>query len=238
MNVNRTLDCLAELHSLTKLPRIGWILAGVKDAETVSDHCFETAVIAYILSRHIGERVDLGKVLAMALFHEVGEVRLSDLPRRSSPYVRAFKRNAELEICRDVLDGVAEDVIPLLEEMHEQQTLEARLVEAAEELQIILTALHYAKENQGDTTEYRRDARRYDSLGIDPAKQLANVIERKLGEYLGIGRTGNWAISGAPAPHSRIAAMVLDLGSDEQHHHTESGDDVLMIYKARTRTGV
>lgn len=176
---------MAELHTLTKLPRIGWIMAGVPEPESVSDHCFETAIIAYMLAQQLDEPVDMGKVLAMALFHEVGEVRLTDLPRRSSPYVKEFKRQAETRASKDILHGVAENVLPLLEEMHELQTLEARLVEAAEELQIITAAMYYAKENRGDISEYRRDAAKYDALGIKPARAVAEVVERRLGEYLG-----------------------------------------------------
>lgn len=175
---------MAELHTLTRLPRIGWILAGVPDPESVADHCFETAIIAYILAQQMDEPVDLGKVLSMALFHEVGEVRLTDLPRRSSPYVKKFKRVAEEEAAADILDGVAESVLPLLAEMHALDTLEARIVEAAEELQIIAAAMYYAKENRGDMSEYRRDVAKYDSLGIEPAKLVAEVVKRRLGEYL------------------------------------------------------
>lgn len=185
MDADRVLECLAELRSLTKLPRIGWVLAGVPEPESVADHCFETAIIAYVLAQQLDEPVDMGKVLAMALFHEVGEVRLTDLPRRSAPYVREFKRDAETHAAEDVLHGVAESVLPLLEEMHAQQTLEARLVEAAEELQIIAAAMFYAKENRGDMSEYRRDAAKYDALGIAPAEAVAEVVRRRLGEYLG-----------------------------------------------------
>jgi hypothetical protein len=57
MDTEKVLDTIAELHSLTRLPRIGWILAGVQPPERVSDHGFETALIAYILSRYMGEPV-------------------------------------------------------------------------------------------------------------------------------------------------------------------------------------
>lgn len=184
MDAERTLECMAEMHALTKLPRIGWVLAGVPDPESVSDHCFETAIIAFILAHYLEEPVDLGKVLTMALFHEVGEVRLTDLPRRSGPYVKEFKREAERKAAKDVLGALTPSVLPLLDEMHELKTLEARLVEAAEELQIITAAMYYAKENRGDISEYRRDVSRYDPLGILPAKLVAEVVQRRLGEYL------------------------------------------------------
>lgn len=183
-DAERITECLTELHALTKLPRIGWVLAGVQDPERVATHCYETAIIAYMLSRHLRDPVDLGKVLTMALFHEVGEVRLSDLPRRAAPYLRETKDQAETEIAKDVLDGVADDIHLILEEFHERKSLEARLTEAAEELQIIFASMLYAKERNGDMSEYRRDAAKYDSYGIEIAEKVAAVVRDKLETYL------------------------------------------------------
>jgi 5'-deoxynucleotidase YfbR-like HD superfamily hydrolase len=99
--------------------------------------------------------------------------------------VKQFKHAAEAAAAADVLDGVAENVLSLLDEMHDLSTIEARLVEAAEELQIIAAAMYYAKENRGDMSEYRRDVARYDSLGIEPAEHVAEIIKKRLEEYLG-----------------------------------------------------
>jgi putative hydrolase of HD superfamily len=159
-------------------------MAGVKDPESVSDHCFEAAMIALILARHVDEKVDIGRVLTMLLFHEVGEVRLNDLPRRAGPYLKE-KERAEEAITRDVLAGVADDLIEIIREFHEQTTPESRLAEAAEELQIIFSALMYAKEGIGDMSEYRNDVKKYRSLGVDMAARIADVIGGRLGEYLG-----------------------------------------------------
>jgi putative hydrolase of HD superfamily len=184
-DAERITECIAELHALTKLPRIGWVLAGVHDPERVATHCYETAVIACILTRHVSAPVDIGKVLTMALFHEIGEVRLTDLPRRAAPYMRDAKDQAESEIAQDVLRDVADDICAIVDEFHDRKTLEARLTEAAEELQIIFAAMMYAKERNGDMSEYRRDAAKYDSYGLDIAEQVAAVIRDKLKTYLG-----------------------------------------------------
>jgi putative hydrolase of HD superfamily len=184
-DAERITECIAELHALTKLPRIGWVLAGVHDPERVATHCYETAVIACILSRYLSEPVDIGKVLTMALFHEVGEVRLTDLPRRAAPYVRQAKDEAESEVAEDVLGDVADDIRAIVAEFHDRKTIEARLTEAAEELQIIFAAMMYAKERNGDMSEYRRDAAKYDSYGLQIAEQVAAVVRDRLETYLG-----------------------------------------------------
>jgi putative hydrolase of HD superfamily len=185
MQPQDTLRCLMELHALSKIPRTGWLLAGVTNAETVSEHSFETAVFAYVLSTQANVKVDLGKVFLMALFHEVGEARITDLPRRSKDYIGKAKRNGERQAAGDVLADLSDTILPLLEELHAKQSLEARLVEAAEELQIIFKAMVYAKENRGDMSEYTIDAKKYDSLGIDAAQVLAKLIGEKLEHYLG-----------------------------------------------------
>jgi putative hydrolase of HD superfamily len=160
-------------------------MAGVKDPESVGDHCLEAAMIAYILVRHVEEPVDLGKVLSMLLFHEVGEVRLTDMPRRAAPYIKTAKGAAERMITKDVMAGVAEEISELLHEFEERKSIEARIAEAAEELQIIFAALMYAKEGVGDMSEYRQDVKNYKNYGIDLAEKIAEVIGTKLGEYLG-----------------------------------------------------
>jgi putative hydrolase of HD superfamily len=142
-------------------------------------------MFAYVLSKDIAEPIDLRKVLLMALFHEVGEVRLMDLPRRAGKYIKSAKKGAEHEIMLDVLDGLGDEIPKLIEEMEQKRTIEARLCEAAEELQIIFKALVYAKENRGDTSEYRKDVEKYDALGIEPAQAVAKLIAEKLHDYLG-----------------------------------------------------
>src|ERR1017187_4953683 len=116
----------------------------------------------------------------MLLFHEVGEVRLTDMPRRAAPYIKSGKNAAEVGIARDVLAGVAEKNCDILAEFHARETPEARLAEAAEELQIIFASLMYAKEGVGDMSEYRQDVAAYKDYGVGMAGEIARVIERRL----------------------------------------------------------
>lgn len=184
-NAMEILEIMCEMSSLSKMPRIGWILAGVNDPESISDHCYETALFAYFLAKKVGQPVNLEKIFMMALFHEVGETRLSDLPRRAKPYVKRFKKQGEKEILLDVLGSFSDEVCSVLDEFEEKTSLEARITEAAEELQIIFKSLIYAKENNGDMSEYRLDVARYDALGIDIAEEISKIIESKFGEYIG-----------------------------------------------------
>ena len=63
MNQERLLEVFTGLSYLTRIRRTGWILAGVTDPETIADHCYETAIFAYFLSKQIDTKVDMGKIL-------------------------------------------------------------------------------------------------------------------------------------------------------------------------------
>ncbi|WP_174188452.1 HD domain-containing protein [Nocardia barduliensis] len=182
---DRLLEFMTEAHNLTRLQRAGWVMAGVSNPESVADHCFEAAMWAVLLAQHAPESVDIGKVLTMLLFHEIGEARLTDLPRRAAPYVKGAKGKAERDIANDLFDGVSDIIVSILEEFHARQTPEARIAEAAEELQIIFAALMYAKEGNGDITEYRDDVKNYPDYGVEMATKIAEVIGTRLDGYLG-----------------------------------------------------
>jgi len=185
LSPEKILECFFEIEALTRLKRAGWVLAGVPEPESVSDHCFQTAVFAFLLAQYSQQKFDIGKVLTMALFHEIGEARITDLPRRSKDYIGKARKIAEFEAAKDILHVFAPSVLPALEEMHELNTPEARIVEAAEELQIIFKALVYAKEGRGDMTEYRIDVKKYDPLGSEIASRIRDKIEELLYKYLG-----------------------------------------------------
>ncbi|MGL4648612.1 MAG: HD domain-containing protein, partial [Caldilineaceae bacterium] len=65
-------------NDLKRLPRTGWLLAGVRPAESVADHSYATALLALALADSINrdpqaqglsEVLDVGRVLQIALLH-------------------------------------------------------------------------------------------------------------------------------------------------------------------------
>lgn len=179
--VKQLFSFFAELDSLTRLPRLGWIFVGIDNPEHVSDHCYQTALIAYFFARSMHEPVDVSKVLLMTLFHETAEARFTDLPRRASRYLgKENKHKAEERVLNDFLAPVGPELVDLLREFHECQTLEARVAEAAEEFQIVLKAYCYARLNRGQLTEYLGDIEKYDPLGVPLAAALRDVLRERM----------------------------------------------------------
>jgi transcriptional regulator with XRE-family HTH domain len=69
---------LIEAGHLKRTPRAGWPIAGVRDPESVAEHSYRTAVIAYVLAVMEGANAD--RAAALAVFHDVPETRSTDIP--------------------------------------------------------------------------------------------------------------------------------------------------------------
>jgi len=65
-------DFMIEIGKFKRLKRKGWLLRGVKNAETVGQHTFRTAIIAWLLGRERG--FDMGKVIKTAFVHDLCEL--------------------------------------------------------------------------------------------------------------------------------------------------------------------
>ena len=79
------LDFFAEAGLLKRVKRSGWWVAGIKDPETVAEHCFRCAIIGYYIAQIVG--VDPYKVVTMTLFNDIHEARINDLHKMGHHYI-------------------------------------------------------------------------------------------------------------------------------------------------------
>jgi putative hydrolase of HD superfamily len=70
------LNFLIEVHKLKETPRTGWVLMKVKNPETIAEHIFQTAFLAWLLVREKG--LNVGKIIKIALSHDLCEVYAGD----------------------------------------------------------------------------------------------------------------------------------------------------------------
>jgi putative hydrolase of HD superfamily len=97
------LDFFAEAGLLKRVKRSGWWVAGIKDPESVADHCFRCAVIGFYMA--IEEGADPYRVLAMTLFNDIHEARINDLHKMGHFYID-FKK-AENKVFHDQVASLA-----------------------------------------------------------------------------------------------------------------------------------
>jgi len=149
------LETLIELQRLKRLDRTGWTLRGLPNGtESVASHSFGVCVTAMMLADAIrarGVEIDCERVLRMALIHDWAETRVGDMPKTATEYFGALTRkNAETQAFADIvkeLDAGESDYQSLYKDYENRTSLEARLVKAADVIDLLVQA--YALERAG-----------------------------------------------------------------------------------------
>jgi len=168
-------NCIAkflyEVGQLKRVKRSGWWIAGVKDPESVAEHTFRAAVIAYVLARLEG--VDTGKAVLMALFHDLPEARTNDAHRIVRRYAdwRGVDQKAMTEQSKRLPDAVANEVISFFKEFEKEVSPEAKLARDADLLECLIQAREYQALGYQDVADWILNAQT--ALMTESAKAIA-----------------------------------------------------------------
>jgi putative hydrolase of HD superfamily len=162
---------LYEMGQLKRVKRSGWWIAGVKDPESVAEHAFRTAAIAYLLARLEG--ADTEKAVLMALFHDLPETRTNDAHRIVRRYAdwRNVDKKAIGEQSKRLPDEVANQVVSLFEEFEKEVSSEAKVVRDADLLECIVQAREYQALGYHDVADWIFNAQA--ALKTESAKKIA-----------------------------------------------------------------
>ena len=173
MNQNSSLlQSLLELQHLDRVPRMGFVLRGVADPESVAEHLWHVAMLVWTLGRGV-EGLHLGRALAMALVHDVGEVRLGDLPMTTSKYFEpGAKAAAETKAVVELMQPFGDQPQQLLAELQARETPEARLVKDCDKLQLMLKVAHYERHGARGLEEFWLHERNFPSDEFPPVAEL------------------------------------------------------------------
>ena len=143
------LQTLIELQRLKNLDRTGWTLRGLAPGtESVAAHSFGVGVAAMMLADELaaqGVQIDTERVLRMALLHDWAEARIGDMPRTATRYFGAdHRRQAETAAFDDIVQGLpAGEALyrKLFHDYEQRNSLEARLVKAADVIDLLVEVL-------------------------------------------------------------------------------------------------
>ncbi len=121
---------------LKRTPRTGWQFLAGSEGESVADHSFRVAMIAFTLARMDDEEVDHNRVLHLALVHDLPEARTGDLNYMNQKYVHADEEKAAADLVRGL--PFADELDALLAEYRDEATPESILTHDADQIELLL----------------------------------------------------------------------------------------------------
>jgi len=173
------LDLLLQANALKTTPRTGWHLRGVPCPEDVAAHSWGTALVALVLAELSGDRLDRGRLLSLAILHDLAESQVSDIPHQAARFFpQGAKHDAEAWALAEMLGAVP--VIgawtALLEDYNREGSPEARLVRDADRLEFLLQAWIYRQTTGNERLEAVRRDYREKRFAAAAAQDLADEI--------------------------------------------------------------
>jgi putative hydrolase of HD superfamily len=141
------LEALLPMLSLDRLPRTGWLVAGVPNPETIAAHSLGTALVVLALGPEVEPRLDVDRAVSLAVLHDAPEALLTDLPRAAAECLPSGAKAAgERRAAERLLAPLSELAWERFEEFRAQATREARFVHLCDRLHLGLRWFGYRRE--------------------------------------------------------------------------------------------
>ncbi len=182
MHPDDVIDLLDRLHPLWELPRTGWLLRGIRPCESLAEHSFGVALVTMAMVdalREEGATIDGERVLRMALLHDAPEAATGDVPMpvKTAELKRAMKQ-AEAQIADRLLPA---PYARLVHEVEAGESLEARIVKAADKVQMMIRAHAYEAQGRGRLDEFWENPGNFRDQDLSFAKRIFDALRARAG---------------------------------------------------------
>lgn len=135
MNTQRDLEFLYEIGSLRFIDRAWKQFLGPNFAN-LADHHLRVIWLALVLAKMERQKVDLQKIMIMALVHDIAESRTGDVHYISRQYTRRDEIKAITDMLKDTV--LSEVMLQAWHEYESRKSLEAQIVKDADWLDVDL----------------------------------------------------------------------------------------------------
>lgn len=175
-NASRLVEVLYEINHLKQLFRKGWLRSiSPEKCESVADHAFGTALMAWMLADEFFPELNCEKVLKLSLIHDIAEVYAGDI----TPYdglTPEEKTTREREALKKIFSGFpnGDSYVALWEEFENGSSAEARFVKQIDRLEMALQAGVYEHQHDIDLQEFFDSAAR--SIHAPALKEVLDDI--------------------------------------------------------------
>ncbi len=168
-----------EAGMLKRVKRSGWWAEKVETPESVGDHSFRTAILAFILAKMEG--ADENRLCTAAVFHDMQECRIGDLHKIAARYIHVSEelgRKVEKEQAADLPPSLRDSVLGTLELSEEEHTI----LKDADYLECAFQAKEYADSGYAGAKTWIK------SIG----ERLKTKSAKKLHAQMGRMDSGSW----------------------------------------------
>jgi putative hydrolase of HD superfamily len=177
-NASAFIQTYFEVNHLKQLYRQGWLKHSIppERCESVAEHTFGVALMALFLAQAALPKLDAGKVLQMALLHDIGEVYAGDIiPEDNlSPEEKRQREQASVNQVLNKLPA-GEQYIQVWEEFERGESAEAQFVRQIDKLEMALQACVYEHQKMGPLEDFFLAART--TLTFPELRQILAEIE-------------------------------------------------------------
>lgn len=139
-----------------KLKRAGWIREKIKDPESVAEHSFRLIVISMVLAKTL--KVNQGKLIKMAIIHDLGETITGDIVVERGKKILAHKRlkkeRMEEEAIKELLGVFGQEYHQIFYELRERKSKEAKIFWQLDKLEMAFQAKEYEEEQGKNLKEF------------------------------------------------------------------------------------
>ncbi|XP_043860690.1 5'-deoxynucleotidase HDDC2 isoform X1 [Dromiciops gliroides] len=176
------LQFLRLVGQLKRVPRTGWVYRNVEKPESVSDHMYRMAIMAFVTEdKHLNK----DRCVRLALVHDMAECIVGDIaPADNIPKEEKHRREKEAmkQLTQLLSEDVKKEIYDLWEEYENQSSAEAKFVKQLDQCEMILQAFEYEdlENTPGRLQEF------YDSTAV--LFPQAKTTERK-------DKSSSWKIS-------------------------------------------
>jgi len=154
---------------LKRVPRMGWVEAGIKRPESVAAHSYGLAALVMVYADLMG--LDAEKAVKMAVLHDLAEAYIGDLTPRTKSRIRkkileSVERAVVRQLLADLPKNVREEYESLYDEFLFNRSADARLVHRLDRRELFNEASLLM-------LEQRLEVERF---GLKKAKAFHNIV--------------------------------------------------------------
>lgn len=174
--MKKNINFLYEIGTLKRVER-AWQQVITSKVSNVAEHIFRVVMIAWIIAKE--EKADVDKVIKIALIHDMAESRTGDIAFMHRDYVKRNEDLAEEHIFKET--SLQKDAKGLLLEYSKRETLEAKIVKDADNIDVDLELKELAQVRDASAMRMAKEHRpvvRSKKLYTKTAKKMWDEIQK------------------------------------------------------------